>query len=170
MNCPIFPDRDELLTRILERCVVTDNPWCDRSIIKYRWCYVKTDKMGLCKCPKRKVTNLFCFEHKVNVCENCLVTDHVRCIIKYVFSIWYCPMVKKTGLVRPTMRSKSFLYWHHGCVWSVRKCLRVLEWRCKDATKTEYLHVWVERLKSCYRKKTYKRITYICTQLFNGLR
>jgi len=38
--------------------------------------------MGLCKCPKRKVTNLFCFEHKVNVCENCLVTDHVRCIIK----------------------------------------------------------------------------------------
>jgi len=38
--------------------------------------------MGLCKCPKRKVTNLFCFEHKVNVCENCLVADHVRCIVK----------------------------------------------------------------------------------------
>lgn len=38
--------------------------------------------MGLCKCPKRKVTNLFCFEHKVNVCEHCLVNDHVRCIIK----------------------------------------------------------------------------------------
>ncbi|KAG7272718.1 hypothetical protein CRUP_038164 [Coryphaenoides rupestris] len=28
--------------------------------------------MGLCKCPKRKVTNLFCFEHRVNVCEHCL--------------------------------------------------------------------------------------------------
>jgi len=38
--------------------------------------------MGLCKCPKRKVTNLFCFEHKVNVCEHCLVADHVRCVIK----------------------------------------------------------------------------------------
>lgn len=32
--------------------------------------------MGLCKCPKRKVTNLFCFEHRVNVCESCLVTGH----------------------------------------------------------------------------------------------
>ncbi len=34
--------------------------------------------MGLCKCPKRKVTNLFCFEHDVNVCEYCLVADHER--------------------------------------------------------------------------------------------
>jgi len=32
--------------------------------------------MGLCKCPKRKVTNLFCFEHRVNVCEHCLVSNH----------------------------------------------------------------------------------------------
>lgn len=32
--------------------------------------------MGLCKCPKRKVTNLFCFEHRVNVCEWCLVANH----------------------------------------------------------------------------------------------
>ena len=32
--------------------------------------------MGLCKCQKRKVTNLFCFEHDVNVCEYCLVADH----------------------------------------------------------------------------------------------
>ncbi|XP_046847550.1 zinc finger protein-like 1 homolog isoform X2 [Xenia sp. Carnegie-2017] len=38
--------------------------------------------MGLCKCPKKKVTNLFCFEHRVNVCEYCLVTDHTRCIVK----------------------------------------------------------------------------------------
>ena len=28
--------------------------------------------MGLCKCPKKKVTNQFCFEHKVNVCEYCM--------------------------------------------------------------------------------------------------
>lgn len=38
--------------------------------------------MGLCKCPKKKVTNLFCFEHRVNVCENCLVANHERCIVK----------------------------------------------------------------------------------------
>lgn len=38
--------------------------------------------MGLCKCPKRKVTNLFCFEHRVNVCETCLVANHSKCIVK----------------------------------------------------------------------------------------
>ncbi|XP_033639974.1 zinc finger protein-like 1 homolog isoform X1 [Asterias rubens] len=38
--------------------------------------------MGLCKCPKRKVTNLFCFEHRVNVCEHCLVANHPKCIVK----------------------------------------------------------------------------------------
>ena len=32
--------------------------------------------MGLCKCPKRKVTNQFCFEHRVNVCEHCMVQRH----------------------------------------------------------------------------------------------
>uniref|UniRef100_H2YGH2 Zinc finger protein-like 1 n=2 Tax=Ciona savignyi TaxID=51511 RepID=H2YGH2_CIOSA len=38
--------------------------------------------MGLCKCPKRKVTNLFCFEHRVNVCEHCLIENHERCIVQ----------------------------------------------------------------------------------------
>lgn len=38
--------------------------------------------MGLCKCPKKKVTNQFCFEHRVNVCEHCLVSSHARCIVK----------------------------------------------------------------------------------------
>ncbi|XP_028512534.1 zinc finger protein-like 1 homolog [Exaiptasia diaphana] len=38
--------------------------------------------MGLCKCPKKKVTNQFCFEHRVNVCEHCLVSNHPRCIVK----------------------------------------------------------------------------------------
>lgn len=32
--------------------------------------------MGLCKCPKRRVTNLFCFVHRVNVCEDCMVNSH----------------------------------------------------------------------------------------------
>lgn len=34
--------------------------------------------MGICKCPKRKVTNQFCFEHRVNVCEDCMVTNHPK--------------------------------------------------------------------------------------------
>lgn len=38
--------------------------------------------MGLCKCPKKKVTNLFCFEHRVNVCEHCLVANHRKCIVQ----------------------------------------------------------------------------------------
>lgn len=38
--------------------------------------------MGLCKCPKRRVTNQFCFEHRVNVCEHCMVTNHPKCIIQ----------------------------------------------------------------------------------------
>jgi len=38
--------------------------------------------MGLCKCPKRKVTTLFCFEHRVNVCEHCLTDGHPRCIVQ----------------------------------------------------------------------------------------
>ncbi|KAK0086795.1 hypothetical protein PV325_002515 [Microctonus aethiopoides] len=38
--------------------------------------------MGLCKCPKRKVTNQFCFEHRVNVCEHCMVTNHPKCVVQ----------------------------------------------------------------------------------------
>ena len=34
--------------------------------------------MGLCKCPKKKVTTQFCFEHRVNVCEHCLVANHPK--------------------------------------------------------------------------------------------
>ena len=41
-----------------------------------------SEKMGLCKCPKRKVTNQFCFEHRVNVCEHCMVANHATCIVK----------------------------------------------------------------------------------------
>ncbi|KAI9209145.1 uncharacterized protein BJ171DRAFT_488634 [Polychytrium aggregatum] len=36
--------------------------------------------MGLCKC--RTVTNLFCFEHRKNVCEKCIVTDHPKCVVR----------------------------------------------------------------------------------------
>lgn len=35
-------------------------------------------KMGLCKCPKRLITNQFCYEHRVNVCEHCMVNSHPK--------------------------------------------------------------------------------------------
>lgn len=38
--------------------------------------------MGLCKCPKKKVTNQFCYEHRVNVCEHCMVSQHPTCIVQ----------------------------------------------------------------------------------------
>ncbi|XP_015585581.1 zinc finger protein-like 1 [Cephus cinctus] len=38
--------------------------------------------MGLCKCPKKRVTNQFCFEHRVNVCEHCLVMNHPKCVVQ----------------------------------------------------------------------------------------
>ncbi|XP_053698094.1 zinc finger protein-like 1 homolog [Sabethes cyaneus] len=38
--------------------------------------------MGLCKCPKRQVTTQFCFEHRVNVCENCMVVNHTKCTVQ----------------------------------------------------------------------------------------
>ncbi|ODN03005.1 Zinc finger protein-like 1 [Orchesella cincta] len=37
--------------------------------------------MGLCKCPQRKVTNIFCYEHRVNVCEHCLMQNHPKCVV-----------------------------------------------------------------------------------------
>jgi len=51
--------------------------------------------MGLCKCPKRKVTNQFCFEHRVNVCEHCMVASHDKCVVQSYLQ-WlqdsdYCP-------------------------------------------------------------------------------
>nr|CAG4647285.1 EOG090X0ASS [Megafenestra aurita]SVE92567.1 EOG090X0ASS [Megafenestra aurita] len=45
--------------------------------------------MGLCKCPKRKVTNQFCFEHRVNVCESCMVSNHPKCVVQS-----YCQWLK----------------------------------------------------------------------------
>lgn len=41
--------------------------------------------MGMCKC-KKKIA-LFCFVHRVFVCENCIVTDHPTCVVK-LYSEW----------------------------------------------------------------------------------
>ncbi|KAI0988027.1 hypothetical protein GJ496_005044 [Pomphorhynchus laevis] len=38
--------------------------------------------MGLCRCDKPKVSNLFCFKHQVNVCEECMIRDHERCVVQ----------------------------------------------------------------------------------------
>ncbi|NWV87563.1 ZFPL1 protein, partial [Machaerirhynchus nigripectus] len=64
--------------------------------------------MGLCKCPKRRVTTLFCFEHRVNVCENCLVSAHPKCIVRSYLQ-WLqdsdyspqCPLVPLTPCAPP---------------------------------------------------------------------
>ncbi|XP_053908435.1 zinc finger protein-like 1 [Cuculus canorus] len=68
-------------------------------------------KMGLCKCPKRKVTNLFCFEHRVNVCESCLVSGHQKCIVQSYLQ-WLqdsdyspdCPLCRCPLAARDTVR------------------------------------------------------------------
>jgi len=38
--------------------------------------------MGICKCSKKRVTSTFCFEHRVNVCEFCMVNSHPACIVQ----------------------------------------------------------------------------------------
>lgn len=42
--------------------------------------------MGLCRCPQRKVSTLFCFQHHVNVCESCLVSEHPQCVVRSYLS------------------------------------------------------------------------------------
>ncbi|EGT31136.1 hypothetical protein CAEBREN_13233 [Caenorhabditis brenneri] len=80
--------------------------------------------MGLCKCPKRKVTNLFCYEHRVNVCEFCLVDNHPNCVVQSYLN-WLtdqdydpnCAICKTTLTEGETIRLN---------------CLHLLHWRCFD--------------------------------------
>lgn len=79
--------------------------------------------MGLCKCPKRKVTNLFCFEHDVNVCEDCLVSDHERCIVQSYVQ-WLqdseynpiCTLCKNLLKDEPTIRLACYDVFHWSCL------------------------------------------------------
>ena len=32
--------------------------------------------MGICKCNKKRVTQNFCYEHRKNVCEFCMINSH----------------------------------------------------------------------------------------------
>jgi len=70
--------------------------------------------MGLCKCSKRRVTNLFCFVHRVNVCEQCMLQEHPRVRPHYfvyklysytlilLYSVWSTPI--SNGLRTVTMK------------------------------------------------------------------
>lgn len=83
--------------------------------------------MGLCKCPKKKVTNLFCFEHRVNVCEHCLVANHPRCIVQSYLQ-WlqdsdYDPTCQLCRVDLSTEDSGE-------CVRLV--CYDVFHWKCLD--------------------------------------
>ncbi|KAM9659677.1 zinc finger protein-like 1 [Trichechus inunguis] len=79
--------------------------------------------MGLCKCPKRKVTNLFCFEHRVNVCEHCMVANHAKCIIQSYLQ-WLqdsdynpnCHLCNMPLTTRETIRLICYDVFHWACL------------------------------------------------------
>lgn len=89
--------------------------------------------MGLCKCPKKKVTNLFCFEHTVNVCEHCLVASHSKCIVQSYLQ-WlqdsdYDPTCRLCGKTLadescgPCVRLSCYDLFHWSCLDSYERCL-----------------------------------------------
>ncbi|XP_077646718.1 zinc finger protein-like 1 [Lonchura striata] len=79
--------------------------------------------MGLCKCPKRRVTTLFCFEHRVNVCESCLVSAHPKCIVRSYLQ-WLqdsdyspqCPLCRAPLGERDTVRLACYDVFHWPCL------------------------------------------------------
>lgn len=79
--------------------------------------------MGLCKCPKRKVTTLFCFEHRVNVCEHCLVANHAKCIVQSYLQ-WLqdsdynpnCPLCNTLLSSKETTRLVCYDLFHWSCL------------------------------------------------------
>lgn len=83
--------------------------------------------MGLCKCPKKKVTNLFCFEHRVNVCEHCLVSNHSKCVVQS-----YLQWLQDSDY-DPTCRLCGKSLAEAACGQCVRlQCYDVFHWSCLD--------------------------------------
>ncbi|RZC31918.1 zinc finger protein-like 1, partial [Asbolus verrucosus] len=74
----------ERCSSLYAKCPVSKENITKVIAIPQHWCcrYCRLFKMGLCKCPKRRVTNQFCFEHRVCVCENCMVTNHPICVVQ----------------------------------------------------------------------------------------
>ncbi|VEN60128.1 unnamed protein product [Callosobruchus maculatus] len=79
--------------------------------------------MGLCKCPKRRVTNQFCFEHRVCVCENCMVTNHPICVVQSYLQ-WLqdsdynsiCELCSKDLNVDDSIRLTCYHVFHWSCL------------------------------------------------------
>ncbi|KAJ8935445.1 hypothetical protein NQ314_012865 [Rhamnusium bicolor] len=79
--------------------------------------------MGLCKCPKRRVTNQFCFEHRVCVCENCMVTNHPICVVQSYLQ-WLqdsdynsiCELCNKELNVDDSIRLTCYHVFHWSCL------------------------------------------------------
>ncbi|XP_063684867.1 zinc finger protein-like 1 [Bolinopsis microptera] len=79
--------------------------------------------MGLCKCPLKKVTNLFCFEHRVNVCDSCLLSNHAQCIVqtylKWLQDSEYVPQCRLCNTLlneHPTVRLSCLHVYHKHCL------------------------------------------------------
>ncbi|XP_034249930.1 zinc finger protein-like 1 homolog [Thrips palmi] len=81
--------------------------------------------MGLCKCPKKRVTNQFCFEHRVNVCEYCMVTNHSKCVVQSYLQ--WLQDSDYTPICELCTRELST----EDCVRLV--CYHVFHWGCLDA-------------------------------------
>ncbi|XP_019771293.1 zinc finger protein-like 1 [Dendroctonus ponderosae] len=79
--------------------------------------------MGLCKCPKRQVTNQFCFEHRVCVCESCMVTNHPICVVQSYLQ-WLqdsdynsiCELCSKDLHVEDSIRLTCYHVFHWSCL------------------------------------------------------
>ncbi|KAI6225195.1 Zinc finger protein-like 1-like protein [Aphelenchoides fujianensis] len=79
--------------------------------------------MGLCKCPKRRATNLFCFEHRCNVCDYCLISDHEACVVQTYLS-WLtdsdyqstCLLCAEPLAAKETIRLKCLHNFHFSCL------------------------------------------------------
>ncbi|OQV20593.1 Zinc finger protein-like 1 [Hypsibius exemplaris] len=79
--------------------------------------------MGLCKCARKRMTNLFCFEHHVNVCEDCLVHDHSKCVIKSYLN-WLedsdydpnCPLCQRPLVDGECARLACYHVFHWTCL------------------------------------------------------
>uniref|UniRef100_A0A1B6DE59 Zinc finger protein-like 1 homolog n=3 Tax=Clastoptera arizonana TaxID=38151 RepID=A0A1B6DE59_9HEMI len=81
-------------------------------------------KMGLCKCPKRRITNQFCYEHRVNVCEVCMVTKHTACTVQsYLKWLQDCDYDSLCTLCNKDLSSKSVVR---------LTCYHVFHWNCLD--------------------------------------
>ncbi|VDK32060.1 unnamed protein product [Taenia asiatica] len=81
--------------------------------------------MGLCKCKRKKVTTLFCFEHRVNVCEFCMVANHPKCVVKS-----YLHWLKDSDYSSQCSLCSKELDNGEECIRLL--CLDIFHWQCLD--------------------------------------